>query len=311
MQSQPWRHDMKYNFEPAPQCNMCGSPTDENKILGKRLNKSQGLWPKKRGGITTTIIKCENCQMIYSSPLPIPDDIQDHYGVNPDNYWHNHYFVSRDDYFRNEIKLFSALYSGSSSADGLRALDIGAGLGKCMIALVNAGFETYGIEASETFYEAAITKSGIPASKLRFGRIEEADFKENSFDFITFGATLEHLYDPSAAIIRALKWLKPEGLIHVEVPSSSWLVNKLVNLIYKATGTDYVANLSPMHPPYHLFEFGLSSFRQHGLRNGYAIPHHRFHVCQTYMPRILDPILRWIMEATNTGMQLEAWLRKL
>ena len=302
---------MKYSFEPALQCNMCGSPTEKNKILGRRLNKSQSLWPKKLEGITTTIIKCKNCKLVYSSPLPIPDKIQDHYGVTPDHYWHNNYFVAQEDYFIEQIELFGELYQRFERADGLRALDVGAGVGKCMLALVAAGFETYGIEASETFYETAVANSGITAGKLRLARVEETEFEQDFFDFITLGAVLEHLYDPAAALTRALKWLKAEGLIYVEVPSSSWLVSKLANLFYRATGTDYVANLSPMHSPYHLYEFGLSSFEQHGARNGYAVAHHQFHVCQTYVHRFLDPILKRIMKATNTGMQLEVWLRKL
>ena len=122
---------------------------------------------------------------------------------------------------------------------------------------------------------------------------------------------LEHLYDPSGAITKTLKWLKTGGLIFVEVPSSSWLINRCGNLFYRVTGADYVANLSPMHPPYHLYEFGLSSFEQNGPRSGYAVAHHQIYVCQTYMPKILDPILRRIMKSTNTGMQLEVWLKKL
>ena len=161
---------MKYSFEPAHRCNMCGWPTDGNKILGRRLNKSQGLWPRKRPGVTTTVIKCTNCKLIYSSPLPIPDNIQDHYGVTPGEYWGNNQSVSQDDYFKEQIKMFSALYERDERADALRALDIGAGLGKCMLALINAGFETYGIEASKTFYETAIAEYGVPAAKLRLAK---------------------------------------------------------------------------------------------------------------------------------------------
>ena len=34
---------------------MCGSSTDLHKILGKRLNESQGKNPKNKVGITTTV----------------------------------------------------------------------------------------------------------------------------------------------------------------------------------------------------------------------------------------------------------------
>ena len=54
-----------------------------------------------------------------------------------------------------------------------------------------------------------------------------------SFDFISFGAVLEHLYDPDFAISRALQWLKPDGLIHLEVPSANWLVRRSVNAYFR------------------------------------------------------------------------------
>ena len=288
---------------------MCGS-VDGHKVLGRRLNRTQGSWPKKAIGITTTILKCKECDLIYVSPLPIPVDIQDHYGVSPERYWDPAYFDVQNNYFEDQLEVLAKLSGNSVRGDRLKALDIGAGLGKCMRALSNAGFDTYGIEASTSFYETAIVNYGVPAAKLKLGRLEETEFERDFFEFITFGAVLEHLPDPSLAITKALRWLKPGGLIHAEVPSSSWLVARLVNLFYKITGSDYVANLSPMHPPYHLYEFGLSSFRHHGKQNEYTVAHHRFHVCQTYMPKMLNPLLKRIMKVTNTGMQLEVWLRK-
>ena len=83
---------MKYIFEEVDVCNMCEDSTSSHKILGKRLNKSQGKNPKGKPGISTTVCKCRNCGLIYSNPLPIPFDIQDHYGVPPEDYWKDSYF---------------------------------------------------------------------------------------------------------------------------------------------------------------------------------------------------------------------------
>jgi hypothetical protein len=82
---------------------MCGSKSGTHKILGKRLNGSQGKNPKKKIGITTTIVKCTGCGLIYSNPQPVPFDIQDHYGVPPENYWKEDYFTITDNYFQGEI----------------------------------------------------------------------------------------------------------------------------------------------------------------------------------------------------------------
>lgn len=286
---------------------MCGSKSDKHKILGKRLNASQGKNPKKKTGITTTVVKCSNCGLIYSNPQPVPFDIQDHYGVPPESYWNENYFSISEDYFQGEIAKLKTLLDFK---EGMKSLDIGAGLGKQMIALSKAGFDTYGFEPSKQFHERAISKMGIHPEHLKLGMIEEIDYPENHFDFISFGAVLEHLYDPSSSILKAMKWLKPNGIIHIEVPSSDWLIGKIINLYYKLKRSDYVGNISPMHDPYHLYEFALQSFKQHAKQHHYEVAFHEYYVCQTYMPKIADYILKPYMRWTNTGMQLCVWLRK-
>ena len=63
---------------------MCGAENTNHTILGQRLNKSQGLRPKKKIGISVSIQQCKNCNLIYSNPLPIPENLQDHYGTPPE-----------------------------------------------------------------------------------------------------------------------------------------------------------------------------------------------------------------------------------
>src|SRR3982751_2159304 len=275
---------LRYVFHWVEHCNMCGDDTSRHKVLGQRLNQSQGKNPTNKKGITTTIAKCTNCGLIYSNPQPIPVDLQDHYGIPPEEYWSNEYFQIEESYFKNEIATIKRLIHFKP---GLKALDIGAGLGKCMIALEKAGFDVYGIEPSIPFHERALSKMGIREDKLQCAMLENASFPENHFDFITFSVVLEHLYDPSAAIVKALSWLKPNGILHIEVPSADWLMNKLINFFYSVRNLNYVGNLSPMHEPYHLYEFGLKSFQEHGKKNNYDIAFHEYYICPTFTPGVV------------------------
>jgi 2-polyprenyl-3-methyl-5-hydroxy-6-metoxy-1,4-benzoquinol methylase len=286
---------------------MCESTSENFKILGRRLNCSQGFNPKNKVGISTTIVKCKKCSLIFSNPIPIPSNISNHYGVPPENYWKDNYFIIDDTYFKAEIKIANSLLN---TKENLKALDIGAGIGKCMVSLNNAGFDTYGIEPSSPFYQRAIEIIKISPDRLKLCSLENANFPSDNFDFITFGAVLEHLYNPSESLKRALYWLKPGGVIHAEIPSSGWLTNKIVNLLYKIRGIDYVANISPMHTPYHLYEFDLKSFKLNAKLIGYEVVHYQYFVCETYLPSFLNFILKPIMKITNTGMQLSIWLRK-
>src|SRR6185436_15711156 len=115
-------------------------------------------------------------------------------------------------------------------------------------------YDAYGIEPSEPFYRRAIDQMGISPDRLSLTTFEDAEFPR-MFDIVSFGVILEHLYDPSAALAKAFKWLNPDGVIHVEVPSSKYIFSNILNLYFWLCRTDYVVNISPMHVPFHLYEF--------------------------------------------------------
>ena len=298
----------KYSFKDIDSCEMCGSPSKDHKVMGMRMDKSQGMNPKKRFGIAVGVLKCPKCNLIYSSPQPIPNDIQDHYGTPPEEYWKEEYFNWTPNYFKTQIEFAKKRIS---FMPGMKALDIGAGLGKAMLSLEHYGFEAYGLEPSIPFHESAITKMGVSSERLKLGSVEDLEYEENSFDFITFGAVVEHLYSPKFCIQKALSWLKPGGVIQIEVPSSGWLISKYMNKYYRLRGTNYVTNLSPMHSPFHLYEFDVKSFEKLGEQIGYTIDHFEYTVCEIYfIPKFFHPIFRRYMKKTNKGMQLTVYLKK-
>ena len=297
---------MNYKFNNIDSCNMCGSKNF--KILGQRLNSSQGLNPKSKIGISTSVLKCQNCNLIFSNPRPEPQNIGIHYNKNPEEYWSEEYFKIDQNYFMHEINIAKKILNNKTN----KALDIGGGIGKAHVALSKNGFDTISIEPSESFKNIALKKFNISEDKFLLNSIENATFEKNYFDFITFGDVLEHLYDPSNAIKKALEWLKPGGVVQIEVPSSKHLISKIYNLYFKLRLTNYVTNLSPMHDPYHLYEFDIKSFEQNAKKLGYEIAHYEYFVCNIYnIPVLFHPILKWIMKTTNTGMQLSIWLKKL
>ncbi len=300
--------DKRYIFKEIRYCEMCNDITQTHKILGQRLNKSQGFNPKNKRGISVSIIKCNNCGLIYSNPQPIPFDLQDHYGTPPEEYWKEEYFTWSPKYFKPQIEK-AITHIGAQKE--MKALDIGAGIGKAMLSMVSLGFDAYGLEPSIPFYERAISKMGIKADKLKLGSIEELEYDKETFDFITFGAVFEHLYEPSKCLEKALTWLKPNGVLHIEVPSADWLMPKIMNLYFRLRGTNYVTNLSPMHAPYHLHEFTLKSFTELSRKLSFDIVESYYEVCTIYhIPKIFHGLLRMYMQKTNKGMQLTVFLKK-
>src|SRR5688572_25136259 len=167
---------MNYTFEKIDKCEMCGDDTSHHKILGQRLNKSQGYKPKRKAGLSVSVCKCTNCELIYSQPMPIPKSIQDHYGVPPETYWTEDYFTYNPAYFKREIDIVKTLLPFK---EGMTALDVGAGIGKCMISLERAGFKVYGMEPSKPFYEKALSLMKINPEYLKFGMVEDVDYPYN------------------------------------------------------------------------------------------------------------------------------------
>jgi SAM-dependent methyltransferase len=292
-----------YTFRPVPLCEMCGSAN--RRLLGLRLSASQGLRPRRAEGIAVPVKRCQ-CGMVYADPLPVPAAMADHYDLPPEEYWTNQ-APWDESYFAREIADAKRLLGFTP---GMTALDIGAGRGLAMKSLAHAGFDAFGIEPSAPFRDRAIADGADPA-RLTLAALEDAAFAPASFDFITFGAVLEHLYSPGLALEKALGWLRPGGVIQAEVPSSRWLISRLVNAFFRLAGTTYVTNISPMHAPFHLYEFSLAAFEAKGRELGFTVAEHRFMACDpVHVPRLLKPLAARVMDATKTGMQLTVWLRK-
>ncbi len=248
--------------------------------------------------------------MLYPDPLPIPASIDQHYDVPPEDYWHDEYFHVDEGYMRQQIERFGRLWKGSKAGDPPAALDIGAGVGHAMLAFARAGMDVYGLEPSAAFRARALDRMGIDPQKLRQTTVEDANYPPCSFDFINFAAVVEHLYDPSSVLRTSLRWLRPGGLMYVEVPSSRYLLSSLVRVLYRLMGSEYVINLCPMHVPYHLYEFSVDSFHKNGATSGYRVAFYEYYACPPKLPAGLDRLAGRIMDATKTGMQLAVWLEK-
>lgn len=297
-----------YSFFEVQSCNMCGADASKAKTIGLRLDKSTGKWPRGRRGVAVSVCRCGSCGLVFADPQPVPRSIADHYGIPPESYWGNLRLEPDPGYFADQIATAKRLLDFFA---GMKAIDIGVGLGKAVRAMRDAGFDVCGIEPSEPFHRKALELLNLDSGRIRLGSVEEVEFEAGAFDFVTFGAVLEHLYDPAGAIAKAVSWLKPGGVLHAEVPNSNHLVSKILNLYYRAVGTNYVTNLSPMHVPFHLFEFTVESFRKNGALANYVVEEYKVDVCSILnIPRVLHPLLRRLMERNETGMQLTVWLRK-
>jgi 2-polyprenyl-3-methyl-5-hydroxy-6-metoxy-1,4-benzoquinol methylase len=114
-----------------------------------------------------------------------------------------------------------------------RLLDVGCGAGSLLHSLSKRGFRnSIGIDA---FIDAdTVTASGVPIRKRRLSEVQE------SFDFIMFNHSFEHVPYPRDELLAAHEKLLPAGrcLIRIPTPSSE---------AWETYGTDWVQLDAPRH----------------------------------------------------------------
>jgi SAM-dependent methyltransferase len=300
------RNSCRLNINYFTSCNACETPISYARFIGRRLSGHQGFFPWSKAGISVSIFKCKSCGLIYCYPQVMPLDLNEFYGKPSD------YFSSKE-VNDSEVKIPEFISSAPIKTLPKKFLDIGVGHGKVMRCLLSHNVDAYGIEPSAGFYSRLVNELGLPESRIKNESVEQAEYEKESFDFISFGAVLEHLNDPKLALSRAASWLKSNGIIHFEVPSGDWIGARLINTYYKLILSGFTTHLSPLHPPYHLYEFSLDSIHEIAKNcSGGQLTVEKFYYSVYSIPFIPNSISSKIIPliGSNLGMQLTVFLKK-
>jgi len=111
-----------------------------------------------------------------------------------------------------------------------KIIDIGAGTGDFIRSALEMGFQAYGYEISSFAREKAIEKYGL---ELWGPDISELAIEPESVDVIHMNHVLEHLTKPRQMLDLFNKWLKPRGLMVVEVPHQMRNLLDIINYYYR------------------------------------------------------------------------------
>ncbi len=286
-------------------CPIC---TDaQARFLGRRGGEAHRLGL----GVVSSIFQCRGCGLIYPCPMPIPSTISEHYG-DADKYFAEHSIDGKFAAYDSVIRTIEEL-----GAKPGRLLDIGAGRGELLRAARSRGWEAVGLEPSPGFAGFARKYSGAEVVE---GRIEERLFQERSFDVVTLGAVLEHVFNPVELLSEINRVLREGGMFWLDVPNEAGLFFRLGNLYHRLRRRDWVVNLSPTFPPYHVFGYTPVALRRLLDFAGFDVVH-----LQTYatpavletstspVPAKLRPLLGLALrvgERMGAGTYMDAWCRK-
>ncbi len=171
---------------------------------------------RDRLGNPLQTVVCHACGLVSVNPRPSDEDIDQFY---------------RDEYRKSykqtlQPKLKHVYRAGRVALDRLTYLipllhqggavmDLGAGGGELLFMLRGLGFEVQGIEPNIGYGEVARDVLGLPVQVTTY---QEAQVELESCDMVTCFHVLEHLPHPVDALTAMARWMKPDGLLLIEVP---------------------------------------------------------------------------------------------
>lgn len=170
-----------------------------------------------------THVACEKCNLIRQYPLPTEEDLAAYYR---DFYRSDYQKTSEPTKKHVEKRQKEAanrlVHLSSFLETGAEIIDFGCGSGEFVAACNSAGFMGKGFEPGSGYAAFASRNQGL--------KVENKGWRDYSVDTpadaVTSFHVFEHLVDPVAALRKAQSWIKPDGLIYIEVPDTQHFIEK-------------------------------------------------------------------------------------
>ncbi len=183
-------------------CNLCCSTDfDELSNVG-------------RDGALRTVI-CKNCGLVWSDPFPI--DTAEYYQKNYRIIYKGTYNPKIKHIYRAANVAIERYKRLETHLNGKKkVLEIGSGGGEFSYLLTKKGFDVSAIEPNEGYGNYSKNQYGL---NVQIGFAQNLEFELETFDFITMSHVLEHVDNPTTMLEKLWTWLKPNGILALEVPN--------------------------------------------------------------------------------------------
>jgi 2-polyprenyl-3-methyl-5-hydroxy-6-metoxy-1,4-benzoquinol methylase len=171
------------------------------------------------------IAHCAACGFDITSPQPAMHEIADfypagYYGNPGDRRFPQMMEVLQEALYAQRVRMVESVAGGGRG----RVLDVGCGRGLLLKAFRQRGWDIQGTELTDQAARYARQVAGVP---VKIGTLEEMGFPDSHFDAVTMWHVLEHVHDPTMALVEVSRILKPGGVALVGVPNFSGLEARL------------------------------------------------------------------------------------
>ena len=113
---------------------------------------------------------------------------------------------------------------------GARALDVGCGTGQLLWFLQSLGAEPVGVDVDPAAVEFVRDQLGLAVHR---GMID-AVVEPGSFDLVALQDILEHVLDPRGVLERAVRLLRPGGLLYLWTPNATYVEDEPEPQVFRA-----------------------------------------------------------------------------
>lgn len=179
------------------------------------------------------IVKCSNCGLAYVNPRlklrSLHKIYNKSYYKNPAFKGAKLSFCGYMEYLQEKDFIVATFKKRLDQIEnylkGGKLLDVGCAYGFFLELAKKNGWQMQGLEISEAAYRYAKNNLRLPVLNKA---LEEAKFKNESFDVVTLFDVIEHLPNPNATIKEIRRILKPNGLLVITTPDIGSIVAKLL-----------------------------------------------------------------------------------
>jgi 2-polyprenyl-3-methyl-5-hydroxy-6-metoxy-1,4-benzoquinol methylase len=222
-------------------CNLCGASDAEQ------------VRATDRDGDDLRSVICRRCGLVWTDPRPTPEQVVEFYAHEYRRDYKGTYQPKPKHIYRaGKVAMDRFRRLQAFLQPGFHVLDVGAGGGEVVYVLRAMGYAASGFEPNEGYARFAAETLGVP---VRQGFWQDVAIAPESQDVVTMFHVVEHLESPFDVMRRARQWLKPQGLLLVEVPN--------VEAVCQQPHTQFHRG--------HLYHFNLATLAMMARRAGFAV----------------------------------------